>query len=124
MSKKSVKLGVFLAPILIGLEGAIAAGEISTSNVTGQTTANEELVRDVLNLLTQYESIFDKTNCQSRKLLSIELKDSHANNGKEIKELWIIDRCGRTINYEVSFIADPRGGTFIHIIYPRKMDSE
>ena len=89
-----------------------------SDSALGETTADTELQNDVLNQLRLIESaknVNNKSNCTHRKLVNVKIIERFSQNAKQTRELWTIDRCGKAIKYDVEFIPDPKGGTFINI---------
>ena len=86
-----------------------------TTPVPGNTTANMELQADVIKQLMLFERVLDKSDCQTRKIVHTEVLQLHAQNGKETREIWTLERCGKKLNYEVNFVPDPKGGTFLRL---------
>lgn len=76
---------------------------------TGGTAASPILKRDTTQTVMLLDSISDK-ECSSRKLVKTEIIEMYS-SGKPGVERWTVDRCGKLINYRITFTPSPRGGT-------------
>jgi tetratricopeptide (TPR) repeat protein len=83
--------------------------------IPGGTSANPELQRDTIHLLLTLETAYNST-CTSHPIVNTRVVGRpSAANKMTIKETWTIERCGVTKKYEINFIPDLKGGTFISI---------
>jgi hypothetical protein len=124
---------VRLFPVFVGLLILVLAPVANATpapvRVTGNTTANDELLHDTLNNLTQFAPTFD---CDR-----ISTVDTHVfppdsipryasyrvDRDKVSYERWTANFCGKFVKFMVIYITDPEGGTFIKIEYPYPRDA-
>lgn len=79
------------------------------ATTTGETAASPILKRDTTQMVILVDSITDQ-ECSSRKIVNTEIIQMYS-SGKSGIERWTVDRCGKLINYRITFTPSPRGGT-------------
>ena len=94
----SARLAGGIIALLIALAGC--------SSTPGETTASLGLQRDVRErVLSQARQ--EEPGCKQPKVATTEMLDVRS-DGQSAQELWMVDACGRRLNYVVTF--PPRKG--------------
>lgn len=80
----------------------------------GSTGACPALQRDVLRMLWVLDVARDRT-CTSRRISHTEMVEVIRGAEPRVVERWTIKRCGRRVDYLVTFTTAPEGGTLFSI---------
>lgn len=92
----------------------LAGRDEGPSVVPGNTVASPALQRDTLTIVIAIDGAEDKT-CTKRAIVNTESIKKPANPNDTGEERWIVDRCGKTVPYLVTFTPSARGGTDIGV---------
>jgi len=111
--------------------GALAAAVATTAlgapvgvRVTGASQADGELLKDILQNVTMFGDAF---NCPAPSVVEMSIipasripasADYRASSEHAAYEEWDANFCGKTEPFFISFWPDPKGGSFINVIYP------
>jgi len=120
-------------PVAVGLLAMVVPSMVHSTpaavRVTGNTTANDELLRDTLNNLTNFAPSFgcDRISTVDTHVFPPDTIPRYAsyrvNGDKVIYERWTANFCGKFVKFMVIYISDPNGGTYISIGYPYPRDA-
>ena len=88
--------------------------------VPEETLASKQLQRDTENTLFMLDQV-ESPECKSRRVANTQVierpKDVRVAGGKVVggswKERWDLNRCGKIVSYDVEYVSDGKGGTFI-----------
>jgi len=86
----------------------------SAGSLPGKTSANPELESDTLRRILSTDLAADKA-CEPRQVVDREVIS--VTPDKAI-EHWTVDRCGTLVQYTVTYLPDPQGGTLIGLEEP------
>lgn len=97
--------------------GGVKVGSI----VPGESLGSPPLQRDTENQILSIDQA-QYPGCDTRSIVNTEVKEVSENaqyvSGRRVagnwKERWYVDRCGEVIPYEVRYVPDGKGGTYIH----------
>jgi hypothetical protein len=82
--------------------------------VPGNTGASPQLQRDTLTVINAMDGAYD-TSCSKRTIVNTEIVKDPTPAGVSAQERWIMDRCGKTIPYLVTFTPSTQRGTDIGV---------
>jgi len=102
--------------ILISLQVAAEKAAAETPAMPGETFADRSLQRDTLRTIMQAEKEA-APDCASPKVVDTKIVDDARAKGKW-SERWIVDRCGKQVEYAVRYQSDPSGGTNVAVDRP------
>jgi hypothetical protein len=114
--------------MVLGVSVAVQATPAPVS-VTGNTTADGELLRDTLVYLTQFAPSFgcDRITSVDTYVLppdTIRAKASfRMHDNQATYERWQVTVCGKVERFLIIYSPDPQGGTIFAINYPYPQDA-
>lgn len=95
--------------ILADINEAVHFTEGGASVPSGTTGVSASLQRDAAQTVMLMDMLADQ-ECSSRKVVNTEIIEIGP-GGKSGVERWTVNRCGKLVNYRVTFTPSPRGGT-------------
>jgi hypothetical protein len=113
--------------VIAGIAAALATSGIAAPvpvRITGNTNADGELLKDIMQNVTNFGAAFD---CPAPSLIQTSVispsripasADYRAPSDHAGYEEWKANFCGKTESFLISFWPDPAGGSFIKIAYP------
>lgn len=93
---------------ILGTTLCVISGLSACATVPGETRASPMLKADVSSMIMMIEQASDK-GCKQHAIVDTKLI-SRKEDGTGA-ERWTVDRCGKLVNYLVTFSPSPRGGT-------------
>ena len=108
------KLGNDYPSIVSNVVKELAGNEQGQQAVPGNTGSSPLLQRDTLSLIYLMDGA-DDTTCHKRTIVNTEIVKAPTSADDTVQERWILDRCGNTIPYLVTFTPSKQGGTDIGV---------
>ena len=111
-----IKRSIFLLLVAFLFTSCVTSGVKVTPAAKSQTVAEGVLYRDVMRLITTFESALGGECLTPTVTKVVAVRPPDLGGRKpEVMEHWYVDRCGKQVVYAIMYHPDAQGGTHLAI---------